>query len=199
RRNNAGERQRQRGTDGPIPMIPLVCSNNHAWGFFFLSALLHTWNDHFHGQNCSDSKTITKESVFVDASWWAQIPGFRRCEPMPSDLSYAIGSRRFDVGRSLVSSAGTHHQVDSRRESRQSSAFRRPPEAAGGSYLWTSRRRRRNTAMPARGGSLNSSDSGDWCRCLRISDTSSHHGVIDVGRPLARLKTARVVEVDSRP
>ena len=83
-------------------------------GFLFLVVPPTVQKRHFHGQNCSDSKTIKKESVFADASWWAKIPGFRRFEPMPSDLSYAIESRRFDVGRSLVSSAGTHHQVDSR-------------------------------------------------------------------------------------
>ena len=99
-----------------VPINPFRLCLPNAFGptgaasLIFLSALLH----HFHGQNCSDSKTITKESVFADASWWAQIPGFRRFEPMPSDLSYAIESRRFDVGRLLVSSADTHHQVDSR-------------------------------------------------------------------------------------
>ncbi|EJK44948.1 hypothetical protein THAOC_36474, partial [Thalassiosira oceanica] len=33
----------------------------------------------------------------------------------------------------LAHQADTHHEVDSRRESRQSSAFRQPPEASGGS------------------------------------------------------------------
>ncbi|EJK66038.1 hypothetical protein THAOC_13060, partial [Thalassiosira oceanica] len=42
--------------------------------------------------NSADSKTITKESLFAYAGWWAQIPGFRRFVPMPSDLSYALES-----------------------------------------------------------------------------------------------------------
>ncbi|EJK48641.1 hypothetical protein THAOC_32541, partial [Thalassiosira oceanica] len=63
-------------------------------GFFFLSAPLHTWNDHFHGQNCCEGKLITKESVFADAGYTAPILGFRRFGPMSSDLSYDVASGR---------------------------------------------------------------------------------------------------------
>ncbi|EJK53104.1 hypothetical protein THAOC_27527 [Thalassiosira oceanica] len=87
-------------------------------------------------------KTITKESVFADASWWAQIPGFRRCEPMPSDLSYAIESRRFNIRRSLVSSALLGRHTSSGRivgfevgKARLSEGRRRPPAARHDSHV----------------------------------------------------------------
>mmetsp|Transcript_24400 Transcript_24400/g.55282 ORF Transcript_24400/g.55282 Transcript_24400/m.55282 type:complete len:105 (+) Transcript_24400:108-422(+) len=103
-------------------------------GLFFLSALLHTWNDHFYGQNCFVSKMIAKECISGDTRWMALFLGFRSVMPMSSDLSYGVASRRYRSRKSVGSSGRhTYHEVDSRRESRQSSAFRRPPEAAGGS------------------------------------------------------------------
>ena len=40
-------------------------------------------------------------------------------------------------------------------------------------------------------------DSGDWCRCLRIPRTPSHHGDILLRSPTVSARTARVVKVDS--
>ena len=73
-------------------------------GFLFLSALLHTQNDHFTGQNCCEGKTILKESVFADARYTAPILGFRRFGPMSSDLSYDVASGRSPSRKSVGSS-----------------------------------------------------------------------------------------------
>ncbi|EJK68298.1 hypothetical protein THAOC_10536, partial [Thalassiosira oceanica] len=56
-----------------------------------------------------------------------------------------------------------------------------------------------NTAMPARGGRHDSYDSACSNHDLRIFRTPSRHGVIDVASPTVSARTARVVEVDSRP
>ncbi|EJK55113.1 hypothetical protein THAOC_25186, partial [Thalassiosira oceanica] len=74
------------------------------WGFDFSlrSMLLHTWSglaDHFHGQNCSDSKTIWKESVFADAGWWAQLPGYWWFVPIHAFGSFIVG---FEVGKARL-------------------------------------------------------------------------------------------------
>ena len=52
--------------------------------------------------------------------------------------------------------------------------------------------------MPARGGRPDSYDSACSNHGLRISRTPLRHGEINRESPLARLKTARVVEVDSQ-
>lgn len=76
-------------------------------GFLFLSALLHTQNDHFTGQNCCEGKTISKNSISVDARGMASFLGFRSVMPMSSDLSYGVASRRYR-SRKSVGSSGRH-------------------------------------------------------------------------------------------
>ncbi|EJK53289.1 hypothetical protein THAOC_27302 [Thalassiosira oceanica] len=111
---------------GAVDTVKRGSEDKRCWLVDWLLGYYSTHDAHFNGQNWFPAKTISKNSISVDARRTARFLRFRRFGPWSRTFRATLHRGKKDRKSRLAHQAGTHHQVDSRRKSRQSSAFRQP-------------------------------------------------------------------------